>query len=673
MEVLMALRTSLALISTLSLGFASTAMAQDVPGEGDLVITEIVIAPTSGSREWFELENVSGQELELEGCLLAEGHFNDEKSWTGHEDTVDESVVIAAGQRAVLMYGTSSDSDPLCTAYEDEALTTCLVESTWRYGSLGFNNSDAEVFSITCDDVLVDEIEFDWGEFSGDCPDEAGNNCSINLAPDSVDAVSNDDLANWCVPWEADLTWDHNGSPSIGTPGAVNICPEDSPWCEAGDAVISELMIAPPDGYDEWIEIYGAGAEDCNIGACQLLAGPSSDAFYEPTEKDDWDWDTVDIEVPYDVLMVEAGGYAMLARSDEWITGDGTGADDIPADLAYSGISLPNSDAEWLHLVCGDTLIDSAPIDWPSLSSYCPDGNCSVNLGPDAMDASGNDDIAAWCIPPVDSTFVNPSGETIRATPAAAGECLSLAWPAEGEVIFTELIASPQGGVSEYMELLNTGDAEVDLSFCQLRKERLGEDGEIDPDSRKTHVIGEEGDGLSIAAGELQILAYKDCLFTQAGDTADTGAEAESCEQGEYLYSTIQISADQEEHISLVCPGEGGAEVVVDAIALNFSLEGVRDGHALMLDPDLANATDNDSATAWCEAAFSQKIEALSDDIEDCNYGTPGTLDPCLVDTPEPLQPICRCSADGRPSGWLGLALLTAGAVLLGRRREDAA
>ncbi len=667
----MALRTSLALLPTLALLIAPAAWAQEVPGEGDLVITEIVPAPSSGSREWFEIQNVSGDDLELEGCSLAEGHYNGDKEWTGNDHTVDGSLVVPAGQRAVLMYGTSSDSDPLCVAWSDKAQTTCVVESAYRYRSLGFNNSDAETLSITCDGVVVDEAPFDWAQFSGDCPDEAGANCSVNLDPGSIDAASNDLLDAWCVPWQADLTWDHNGSPSFGTPGQDNLCFEVEPWCEPGDAVISELMIAPPDGYDEWIEIYGASAATCNIGACQLRAGPSADWTYEPTEADDWDWDVVDIEVNFDRLLLEPGGYALLARSDEWITGDGTSETDIPADFSYSGISLPNSDAEWLHLVCGDALIDSAPIDWPTLSGFCPDGNCSVNLAADAQDAASNDDITSWCTPPTDSTFTNPSGEIIRATPGSAGACLELRWPAQGEIIFTELIASPQGGISEFMELLNTTGNELDLSFCELRKHRLDELGEVDPDSLKSYLIGEDGVALTMGANALQILAYKDCLYSSPGDSADTAAEGATCDQGEYLYSTIQISGDEEEHISLVCPDGSGSELVVDAIALNFSVEGVRDGHSMMLDPAKANATDNDSAYSWCEAAFSQKILELSDDIEDCNYGTPGSLDPCLVDTPEPLQPICRCSSQQRPAGFLGLALLTLGAVLAGRRRGD--
>lgn len=665
----MALRTPVALVCSLLL--APIAAAQEVPGEGDLVITEIVIAPTSGSREWFEVQNVSGHDLELLDCVLAEGHYNDEKAWTGHDDTVDESVVIEAGARAVLMYGTSSDSDPLCAQYADEALTTCNVMTSWRYGSLGFNNSDAETLSITCGGTLVDEISFDWAQFSGDCGEEYGNNCSVNLDPAQIDATANDDLANWCVPWQATPGWDHAGSPSIGTPGAANLCYAREPWCEAGEAVISELMIAPPDGYDEWIEIHGAAEEACNLAACVLMAGPSTDPFYVPTEDDDWDWDVVEIEAAFDRLLLEPGGYALLARSDAWITGDGTGEDDIPADFSYSGISLSNSASEWLHLVCGETLIDSAPIDWPSLSDYCPAGNCSANLAAASEDATSNDDIANWCVPPTDSTFTNPSGEIIRATPAARGTCIDLNWPGEGEVIFSELMASPQGGISEYIELYNAGTSEYDLNFCTLRKHRLDDEGNVDDSTIKTHLIGAESDPITLIPGALQLMAYKDCLDT-ADDTgaADTGEVA--CTLGEYLYSTIQLSADEEEHLTLLCPDGEGGQTVVDSVALSFSEAGVRDGHSLMLDPNLANATDNDNPNAWCEAAFSQKMDELSDDIEDCNYGTPGALDPCLEDPPEPLEPVCRCSSQQRPAGALALVLLALGAILAGRREESA-
>ncbi|MFH1463295.1 MAG: lamin tail domain-containing protein [Pseudomonadota bacterium] len=648
----------------------ATALAQEVPGAGDLVITEIVIAPITGSREWFEVENVTGDALELQGCILAEGHFNDEKVWTGHEDTVDDSLVIPAGARAVLAKNT--DTGQPCAAFSDGKLTACSAEVAAFYGSLGFNNSDAETLSVTCDGTLVDEVPFDWAAFSGDCPEAYDANCSVNLDPASVDATANDDLAAWCVPWQADPSWDHAGQPSLNTAGQPNLCYAPEPACLPGEALFSELMIAPPDGYKEWVEVLGAAT--CSLDGCQILEGPSADPTYVPTEKDGWTWSVIALDAPAGGLTLQPAARALLARSSEWITGDGTGPGDIPADLSVSGMSLPNSEVSWLHLVCEGQTVDSAPLDWAAFSAMCPAGNCSVNLQADHERAAENDDLANWCLPPVDSLYINAAGELIQATPGQPGACLAMDWPGAGEVIFTEVMASPQGGVPEYLELDNLAARQVDLTFCSLEKHRLDEAGEIDPDSIKRYLIGNDGRTLQIAAGALQLLAYGDCLFDgDTGDGGDTAVGGEiQCAWDEFSYGTIQLTADEEEHLSLLCPDGAGGETTIDAITVAFSEQGVRDGHALMLDPAKADAEANDAPSAWCEAAFSQKIHQLSDDIEDCNFGSPGALSDCAEDVPEPLQPICRCGASGAPASGLAAFLMGLAAFGLRRRRGRA-
>ncbi len=646
--------------------------AAETPGEGDLVITEILIAPPSGSREYFEVQNVSGQELDLLDCVLDEGHYNDEKEWTGNDYTVQESVLVPDGERAVLMYGTSTDDEQLCAAWQEETLETCLVQTAMRYRSLGLNNSEPETLSITCDDVLVDSVDFDWGDFSNDCPEEYDDNCTVNLHPDSIDATSNDDPSAWCVPWQAGATWDHSGAAALNTAGSENLCYDPEPWCEPGEAIISELMIAPPDGYKEWVEIYGAADTACNIGACTLKLGESSDPTYEPTETDGWTWDLVELEVANDLLMLGSGAHLLLARSSDWITGDGEGKADIAADLNVSGLSLSNSTAEWMHLICGEDTIDSAPVDWGTFEERCPAGNCSVNLSSDLYTAADNDDLNSWCVPPQDSEYVNPAGEIIRATPGSTGACLELDWPAEGEVIFTEVLPSPQGGISEYIELASLAGGTVDLTFCRLQKHRLDEAGELDESSVKSYTVGKDERSLSIESEALQLLSYSDCLFAVDTavpvDSADDGVI--ECDQGEFPYSTIQLSADEDEHLSLFCPDGSGGELLVDTISFHASVLGLRDGHSLMLDPDLATATYNDEASSWCPAAYSQKIDDLSDDLEDCNYGTPGALDPCLEDQPEPLQPVCRCSSQRSSTGAWVAGLLALAAAALGRRRR---
>jgi MYXO-CTERM domain-containing protein len=661
MEVLMAPRTTLALLSGIFLLTSPAALAQEVPTTGDLVITELLIAPGSGGREWFEVQNVSGGELELQDCVLAEDT---------HSDTVDESLVLADGERA--MFAKSASGAPDCLVYADEALSTCAVELDFVYSSLSFNNTGTEVLSITCDGTLVDEASYEWGAFSGDCPDEYGGNCSVNLHPEAVDASDNDDLANWCVPWQAAPSWDFAGNPALNTAGGVGICFDPPDPCTDG-VVITELMAAPGDGYNEWIELYGANAEACNLNGCTLKVGQSEDPAYTPTEHDDWSWKETTIEATFGTLELIPGEHLLLAKGEDWVVGDGTSEDDIPADYNYGTVNLSNSESEWVHLVCDGVALDSAPSSWGEFEAYCPQGSCSVNLSPAAYDAESNDLLESWCTPPLDVEHVGPEGDLFRGTPGAEGACFSTVSPGEGDVIFSELLASPQGGVSEYIELYNTTGGALDLDFCTLRKHRLDEAGELDPDSIKEHLIWQASGSVSIGVGSVQLLAYKDCLEA-SDDTGldDTGDADAACSMGEYLYSTIQLSADQEEHLSLLCPDGEGGEVLVDTIALNVSELGIRDGHAIMLDPDLANAADNDSPSAWCEASFSQKIEDLSDGIEDCNYGTPGLLDPCLVDTPEPLEPICRCSSQQRPAGWAALALFSLASVLLGRRREQA-
>jgi hypothetical protein len=658
MEVLMPIAT----LTLSALLLSPSVLAQEAPGEGDLVITELLIAPANSHREWFEVENVSGVDLELQGCVLAE---------SGNDDTIDDSLVIAAGERAVL--AKSSSTDQTCAAYGDEGLTSCNAEVAAFYGSLTFNNSGTETLSITCGKVLVDQVSYDWGAFSDDCPDEYGNNCTVNLASEAVDAAANDDPANWCVPWQATPTWDYGGSPSLNTAGEPGLCVLPPDPCTDG-VVITELMAAPSDGYNEYIELYGVNSEACNLNGCTLMVGQSDDVTYEPTEEDDWSWKLTTIEATYDTLELVPGEHLLLAKGEDWVVGDGTSEPDLPADYNYGTVTLSNSNEEWVHLVCDGQVMDSAPSSWGAFSDFCPEGGCSVNLAPSAYDATSNDALESWCIPPLEAVYTGPEGDLFRGTPGAEGACMSLAWPAEGEVIFTEVMATPQGGIPEYLELYNTGTAELDLTFCTLRKHRLDEAGEVDEGSIDEYLIGEDSRTLSMAAGAVQLLSYGDCLpwgDLDTAETTDTGGEGTAaCAQGEFPYRSIQISSDPWEHLSLVCPDGAGGELVVDAIALSFSELGVRAGHALMLEPERATATDNDADSAWCEAAFSQKIDELSDDIEDCNYGTPGVLDPCLEDQPEPLQPVCRCSSQARPSGWFGLALLSLAAVLRGRRRE---
>ena len=51
------------------IALSSAALAAP-PGVGDLVITELMAAPACQYNEWFEVQNVSGSSVDLDGCLL---------------------------------------------------------------------------------------------------------------------------------------------------------------------------------------------------------------------------------------------------------------------------------------------------------------------------------------------------------------------------------------------------------------------------------------------------------------------------------------------------------------------------------------------------------------------------------------------------------------------------
>lgn len=633
----------------------ATAAAQDV---GDLVISEIVIAPTSGTREWFEVVNVSGGTLDLDGCVIHDGNAagTDYTEWSENSHTIEGPLTVADDDRLVLVYGTNSDTAEICVAHTDAGMTNCYQVSDYRYrNGVGFSNTEAEHLAIVCDGTVVDEIEFDWSTFEDDC--DVDKNCSVNLREELMDASSNDDWSSdsWCIPLTAPIYYDQQGAEARGTPGEANVCPVLLDPCGVADAMFTELMAAPPDGYKEWIEIFGLAGSECNLSGCEIKQGFSADPF-DAAE----DWDTVTIEGTAGNLPIVDGDFLLMAKSDDCIAGTGTGDDfvcDIPADLSYTGISLPNSDDKWLHLVCGDELVDSAPVMWSAFEAYCPQKGCAMGLEPEWWDATNNDLVDNWCVAGTDQALMNPSEETFYGSPGEETECLVINWPEPGEVIFTELIASPQGGISEYMELASIATEDREITFCELQKWRLDDQGDVDPDTLKSFLFGEDGSVFPITAGADQLLAYSSCLWEEA----DGG-----CTGGEYLYSTIQLSSDQEEHLALVCGDD-----VIDQVVFYSEAEGVRAGHSWMLDPSAYDAEANDNSANWCESAFSQQLDELSFPEDDkCNYGTPGEPNECRVDQADPPDPIMRCATGPGSVAWLSLLGLMGLVPLVRRRRR---
>ena len=167
---------------------------------GDLVITEVMFNPNAVSDlqgEWFEVTNVSGRLVSLNGLevLSAEDGIKTLMA--------DGPVLVPAGAAAVV--GINAD-----------ASTNGGVDVDIGYDSVSLSN-ESDDLALFADGVLLDRVSWDDG---ATMPDPSGS--SLSLAKAHIDAALNDDPSVWCVsssPWGDGTDW--------GSPGQQNQpCPQ---------------------------------------------------------------------------------------------------------------------------------------------------------------------------------------------------------------------------------------------------------------------------------------------------------------------------------------------------------------------------------------------------------------------------------------------------------------
>lgn len=657
------------------------------PVAGDIAITEIMAKPSMDRLEWFELMNATSDPLELDGCWMVEGRL-DGGTWSGRSTQLPNivaEVALSAGQRAVLAKSTSQDDDDprysgdtTCVGYgtASDLASSCLTgaEAIDLYsGSAFFSNSGAESLCLVCGGepnandtenpcevpgtgAIIDAIEYDWDDFAGECP--GGENCSIAARPAfDGDTAANDLLTvdTWCTSVTEyydpanDGVGGATGTLTYGSPGSAAACLDPVPRCGAGQAMFTELMVAPDPGTEEWMELKGLG-DECRLQGCMLeRETPDGVGDYELSN----------------VPTIASGDFVLMAR-----TSDTTHVSMVPevfADTAYghNDVTMPQDEAFTMRLSCDGVVVDEVTLDWADFEDQClvqgataSQTSCSLNVQPSVTDAASNDDGSAWCLPPADVLYENPDGGQFTGTPGADSACFEVeGGPSVGDVFFTEVMADPED-TTEWLELTNVSGGDVNLLGCTLGRHRLTEEGELD--DVDTYVFGSAGEEAILSGGDgpvSRLLAKSECIE----DDGDTGAP-EACSFGELIYEGIDLTASNTEFLTLRCPAPGGESVLLDEIQFNLEYQGVRDGHSLIFDP---NVTDphlaNDDTDVWCEAAFTQKFLELYDDS--CNYGTPGETGACVVDVPEyPEGKLAfRCQAVGAGVAWwmlLGLPLV---------------
>ncbi|MCO4772768.1 MAG: lamin tail domain-containing protein [Deltaproteobacteria bacterium] len=621
---------------------------------GEVVISELMIRSQS-APEWVELYNDTGSALSMEGCTLSDPDT----------DEPLDGLTIPAGGYVVLA------DDAACVAFTDASGVTCVHPTDLTYSSLTLNDSGSEELRVVCDGVTIDAVTYEWPDVADDCT--GADTCSVQVVPGSLNATDNDAFPdNWCVPPPARFAFDTLGREVLATPGEDNVCPSAGNACGTGDAVFTELMIAPPTSTREWFELTVLNAAGCDLHGCELREGPFPDPLVDPTNEE---WGVHVVDAPGNTLPIALGEYALFAKSADTVVGDLEDSDEtefIYADYRYgTSIGFGNSEPGYLHLVCDGVPVDSVPYDWERFEAGCTNGGCSVGLLPSREDAEGNDDLGQWCLPPDEPVLLSSTGLPMTGTPGEEGQCQQRTWPGPAQVLFSEVQGQPDSGqtgntIPEFFELSNRGEGPADMTGCRISRLRMDrETGEYAPTSTSTETIfGTEAESTVLDAGAVQVWSRSLCL-----DGRDP--EISSCTGTELIYTGIDFSNSERERISLRCPDGAGGEVLVDAMEYDFSRTGIRGAHSVEFDPSIADAGSlNDEPDAWCEASF---LDCYATNGEgQCNYGTPGVSGPCKVDRSSSLQsgvPGCRCDVVEPSSvGWIGLVF--AGFLLRRRKRE---
>ncbi|MFB6372180.1 MAG: lamin tail domain-containing protein, partial [Bradymonadaceae bacterium] len=176
-------------------------LPSNLPGEGDLVITEMMGNPDAVSDtagEWIEVYNPTQSKLSLFSIVIRDSESG------GKQDTytvVEKGAEIGAGSYAVFARNTDSGKNG-------------GISGTLKYsGSHLKNSSDGMTISLVRQDgTVVDKAHY--------AKPKTGTAQQLSLSTydgGSSPASANDDAANWCG------ATDTYGDGDLGTPGADNV------------------------------------------------------------------------------------------------------------------------------------------------------------------------------------------------------------------------------------------------------------------------------------------------------------------------------------------------------------------------------------------------------------------------------------------------------------------
>ncbi|MEZ4463274.1 MAG: lamin tail domain-containing protein [bacterium] len=539
-------------------GGACVAAAIPAPAAGEVIFTELMYDPhfdlLDASAEWLEITNVSAGPRRLDGCLLSD---------PGAQTPINP-VVLPAGESLVF----AVSLDPV------------LNGGLPGFQAMGFGlGNSGERLALTCAGVLIDEVTYD-----DVAPWPTGARAfTLSLDPAAYSAAANDQGPAWCLG--RPVYYDDPDGPAgdnHGTPGALN--PPCDVLADFGRLQFPLSIQGPPASE---VMVYGrvfhpgltdvsAATDASPLLRAQLGFGP--DGAIPADDPGRFTWISASPNAGYNGInagepnndeyvvafrLPAAGGrydYAWRFSADggrTWRYADGQDAGSSDGyQLENAGDLLVEGDAD----PCAPNPCVAPPpgcVDADTVRVYQDPGRCAVVGG---QAECTFDEVAMDC----------PAGDA-----CVAGACVVAGppLPAEGEVIFTEVMYDPHFDIAdasgEWIEVRNIADGPRTLTGCLL------------------------GDaGATIALPELVVPAGGFALFANSADPALNGGLPAPAAVFRFALG------NGGDPVRLLCN-----DVLIDTVTYDDGGDFPNaQARTISLDPGLEDAVLNDAGASWCLA-----------------------------------------------------------------------
>jgi len=558
--------------------------AEPRPAPGEVIFTEIVYdvdAPLEdAAAEWFELHNLTDHPVRLDDCTIG-----------------DET-----GPRNIARLVIEADGNVLFGRSDDPAINGGVaVDYVFDFGL----NDGGDTLRLRCDGADIDVVAYDDGPAF---PNALG--ASIRLDPAAYDAAANDNGVNWClgelVYWGVPGAGAHRG-----TPGAVNppCLDRDVDWCRLQHPMVhtgmrgsdltaygriwDEGLTDRSDGVDEFAALvaqagYGPRDTEPGDGWEWFDGGPNPDwsgaAAEEPTNDEYQATFPVPVAGDWDLAFRFS-----LDAGETWTVCDGDAGDG--ADGSQDGYQVANA---------GKLTAEPAPCD-DVVCAEEPDPTCAdeatriVFLAPGACEVQGEVGVCVF-----DEVATDCSLDGGR---CEMGVCVGAhALPAEGDVVFTEILYDPHDDLAEqraeWFELVNVAPEPRTLHGCVI--------GDDSPPENEIELVG-----LNLEPGGILLFAGSDNPEVNGGLVPD---------------ATFGFSlTNGGDELRLRC-----GETQIDRVAYDDGplFPDARKA-SIQLHPELFDAELNDDGASWClaEVPYHGEIEAA----DGVHLGTPGLPNPPCV------------------------------------------